>query len=335
MADAFDVDAATDDVGGDQNGNLAAAKSAHYSIARGLGKITMNGRNTLDHPAQTVRKPVGPPLGAGEDDALPWSVTLEQKKQQVEFPVGIDGNIELLDRVDRWLILGKIDLERLEHVTLREFSHIGVDRGRQQKRLARRGQLAKDPFDIRAEANVEHPIGLIEYDVHDIAEIQRSSLDMVEHTARRADHNVDTARQGADLTLDGLTAECPANDDVAAESQPLQLARNLLSQLAGGRQDDRLRPSSPGFEHLNDRNSKGSRFAGAGFGLSDDIESIERLGNECSLNGAGCNVADLLQGAEHRRAQPHGLEPHGGFLKNSSNQSTLQKLFVNESLTTS
>ena len=198
-----------------------------------------------------------------------------------------------------------------------------------QQRLARGGQLAENPLDIGAEADVQHPIGLIEHDVNDIAEIKRSPFDMVEHTAGCADHDVDPAGQGADLPLDRLAAERPAHDDITAQSQLLQLADDLLSQLAGRRQDDGLRPPSSGFEHLDEGNSESRRLARARLGLADDIESIERVGNEGRLNGAGCKVAGLLEGLEHGGAQAHGLEPRGGFLLNSSNQSILQKLFLN------
>ena len=109
------------------------------------------------------------------------------------------------------------------------------------------------------------------------------------------------------------------------ERQLLELANDLLGQLAGWRQDDGLRPAPPGFEHFDQGNSESRRLAGARLGLPDDIESVECTGYKGRLNGAGCKVADLLQGLEHGRAQAHGWEPVRGFLLNSSNQSILQK----------
>ena len=78
VADALDIDAAADDVGGDQHGDLPAAKPMHHTVAGGLGKIAMDGGNSADHPVQPISEPVGPALGAGEDDALPGPVALEQ-----------------------------------------------------------------------------------------------------------------------------------------------------------------------------------------------------------------------------------------------------------------
>ena len=97
------------------------------------------------------------------------------------------------------------------------------------------------------------------------------------------------------------------------ERQLLQLADDLLRQFAGRRQDHGLRPASSGFEHFDDGYSKRRGLAGARLGLADDIESIERLGYEGRLNGAGGKVADVLEGLEHARAQAHGREPDSGF----------------------
>ena len=124
----------------------------------------------------------------------------------------------------------------------------------------------------------------------------------------------------------GSPPNVPQTATSPPERQLLQLADNLLSQFAGRRQDNGLRPASSGFEHLDQGNSERRGLARARLGLADDIESIERLGNKGRLNGGGRQVADLLEGLEHGRAQAHGWEPDSGFLLlNSSNQSILQK----------
>ena len=141
--------------------------------------------------SQPLGQPVGPALGAGEDDALPGPVALEQEQQQVELPIRRHRDVELLDRVDRWLVVRQVDLDRLEHVALGQPAHIGVDRGREEHGLARGGQLAEDPLDVGPKPDVEHPVGLVEDDVDDVAEIERPPLDVVEHAAGRADDQVD------------------------------------------------------------------------------------------------------------------------------------------------
>jgi hypothetical protein len=110
---------------------------------------------------------------------------------------------------------------------------------------------------------------------------------MVEHAAGCADHDVDSPRQCTDLPFDRLATEGAADKDIATRGQFLELANDLLCQLAGWCQDNGLRPTSSGFEHLNQRDSKRRGLAGARLGLPDNIEAIERAGYEGRLNGAG------------------------------------------------
>ena len=55
------------------------------------------------------------------------------------------------------------------------------------------GHLAEDPFDVGTEPDVEHPVGLVEDDVEDVAQVERPALDVVEDAARGADDDVDPA----------------------------------------------------------------------------------------------------------------------------------------------
>ncbi len=138
----------------------------------------------FDNPVQPIGQPVGPAPRAREDDALPGPVALEQQEQQVKLLLGRDRDVVLLDGLDRDLVLRQVDLDRLGTCTDAPASDVGVDRGRQQHGLAWRGQLAEDPLDIGPEPDVEHAIRFVEHDVNDIAQIQCSALDVVEHAAR-------------------------------------------------------------------------------------------------------------------------------------------------------
>ena len=90
------------------------------------------------------------------------------------------------------------------------------------------GDLAEDAFDVGTEPDVEHPVGLVEDDVEDLAEVERLPLHVVEHAAGRADDDVDAAGQGPELALDRLAAVDPADGDVVADGKLLELADDLL-----------------------------------------------------------------------------------------------------------
>ena len=185
--------------------------------------------------------------------------------------------------------------------------------------------LAEDAFDVGTEPDVEHPVGLVEDDVENISHVERAPLDMVEHPAGRADHQVDPPAQGFELALDRLAAVDPANRHITCMGKLLQLTNDLLSQLARGGQNNALRAARPALQHLNQRNAKGRRLAGAGLGLPDDIQAIERLRDEVRLDRGGCGVTGMCQGLEHHRAQTHRMESRSGFLLGSSIQTILQK----------
>ena len=158
------------------------------------------------------------------------------------------------------------------------------------------GHLAEDALDVGPEPDVEHPVGLVEDDVEDVAEVERPPLDVVEHAAGRADDDVDAAVQGPELPLDRLAAVDAADGDVLAVGELLQLDDDLLDELAGRRQDDGLGAPAAGFEHLDQRDAEGGGLAGAGLGLADDVVAVEGLGDEGGLDGGGRACSGRVSG---------------------------------------
>ena len=63
------------------------------------------------------------------------------------------------------------------------------------------GDLAQDPLDLRREAVVGHPVGLVEDDDLDLAEVELVLLQQVDQPQRCGDDDVDTALQHVDLLM--------------------------------------------------------------------------------------------------------------------------------------
>ena len=61
-------------------------------------------------------------------------------------------------------ILGRPGLEmgRAARVRAGELAHLAVERGREEHRLPLLGQAPDEAVDLRLEAHVEHPVGLVE-----------------------------------------------------------------------------------------------------------------------------------------------------------------------------
>ena len=124
-----------------------------------------------------------------------------------------------------------------------------------QQRLPRLRAAAQDLLDVRPEADVQHPVGLVEDHEADAAEHQRAAADQVHHAAGRADDDLRPAAKVLDLLADRLAAEDAHHVDLAAGGQLDALVADLDGQLAGGHEHQRLRAGA-----LAERGSSRSRM---------------------------------------------------------------------------
>ena len=80
------------------------------------------------------------------------------------------------------------------------------------------GQQGEDAADVVDEAHVEHPVGLVEDEDLDLAEVERAAAGMVEQSAGRRDDDLDATEQVALLRRHGHAAvdDGRAQPDVAS-----------------------------------------------------------------------------------------------------------------------
>ena len=75
-----------------------------------------------------------------------------------------------------------------------------------QQRLPRRRAAPQDLLDVGPKADVEHPVGFVEDDELELAEIERAAGHVVEHAAGRADDDLRPFAELFDLLADRLAA---------------------------------------------------------------------------------------------------------------------------------
>ena len=75
-------------------------------------------------------------------------------------------------------------------VAVGELADLTVERRREEHGLPLLRDAAEDLLDLRAEAHVEHPVGLVEDEDADAGERDEPALDQVLETARRRDDDV-------------------------------------------------------------------------------------------------------------------------------------------------
>ena len=110
-----------------------------------------------------------------------------------------------------------LDPNRLIRVRAGELADGAVERGGEEHRLAVVGDAAQDLVDLRLEAHVEHPVGLVEDEDRDGVERDEAAVHQVLQPARRGDEHVGL------LGLRGLRREGDAAVD-GGDLEPARLA---------------------------------------------------------------------------------------------------------------
>ncbi len=151
--------------------------------------------------------------------------------------------------------------------------------GREQHRLPVRGRQPQDRLDVGKEAEVQHPVGLVEDENVDGGQVKLALPDQVKESARRADHDVDGGER-LDLRLIGAAAVQGHDVDVGVDRRGAHVVGYLDGQFPGRDDDEGARRRGLAAwrvdQVLQDRDRERERLAGAGSGLSDDVVLVER-----------------------------------------------------------
>ena len=204
----------------------------------------MDAGDVFEFFGQPVIHFVGAALRATENDRLSRLLAGHQPLEQIEFPLRIDREIKLVNRLDRDVLRRKIERFGIPHVPLGQPLDRRRHRGAQQQCLPRSGALAQNLFDVGPKADIEHPIGFIEDDEFQIAEIESPAAQMVDHSAGRADRDIDPLAKFFNLPAKRLAAV--ERDDVqsSAMGELHGFVAHLHGQLARRHQHERLRAGS-------------------------------------------------------------------------------------------
>ena len=295
--DVGDVDAARRHVGRNQHLELTLAEALENRLARRLRDVAVQ-RGAKLLAAAAVHGRAGAAaggvearlevrregLGVGEDDgAAGVRVGLDEGADDDGHVVDAGGHRGRLVRDERGrLARGRrrraVDEDRVARVLLRDAVDPRRHGGREEDRLAVAGRVGEDALDVLREANAEHLVSLVEHDVARRGQVEHAALDVVLEAAGGRNHDIDAARQRAHLTVVGRAAVHGAHREVGV--QALDLAGDLVSELAGGLQDEdgrrvRGRARVVGLHQgVDQRETEGERLARTGLGLADDVLAL-------------------------------------------------------------
>ena len=217
-------------------------------------------------------------------------LALEQLDEQVEFLLVVDREVELLDRLDGLGLGREVHHLGVAHVRAGQPFDRRGDRGAQQQRLPLLGAAAEDFFDVGPEADVEHPVGLVEHDDLEVAQIERAAADEVEHAAGRADDDLGPA---AAVCRSGRGSACRRRPARSRIRRPWASLSNSSRTCTASSRVGTSTSACGGdafaavLEPFEDRNGEGGRLAGAGAGLAQHVDAGQRAGNDAGLNRRG------------------------------------------------
>jgi hypothetical protein len=243
VAHALDVQATRGDVRGHEHWQLALLEVGEDAQPPLLVDVAGEGTSLPAVAAQPVLEPPRLLARVGEDEDAAAALALEQAEEQRELLVAPHVVEHLLGLLHRLLLGGDGDLGGVVHELPRQLHHPERQRGREQERLPalRPGQPAQDEAQVRDEAHVEHPVGLVDHQHFNAAGRPDVLLQVVDEAPRRAHEHVAALAERltllvvVDAAVDGEHAEA----GVRAEEPRVGL--DLHDQLPRGGDDQHAR----------------------------------------------------------------------------------------------
>ena len=175
---------------------------------------------------------VGPVLGAAEDDDGVVVDALEELQQQVGLLRVADLVEDVLDGLGGGTARTDLNRLRVPHCPLDERLNRRRDRGGEEHGLAFVGALLEDALHVGEEAHVQHPVGFVEHEVLNLAEVAVALLHVVEEPTGRGDDDIHAGLERVELLLITDAAVDDGDGQVGEPGVVAERGLDLRGQLA-------------------------------------------------------------------------------------------------------
>jgi len=188
---------------------------------------------------------------------------------------------------------------------------------REQQVLAAGGEQREDPADVADEAHVQHPVGLIQHENLDAAQVKCPLPDMIKQAARRGDQDIHTLPQRLSLRGDVDPAEDHRGGQRQVSAVNAHALLDLGGQFARRRQNQgahepaRRRRVCRRRQALQERQREGGRLAGARLRPRQHVAPLQDGWDGLGLNRRRRLVALVGEGAQEFGAQAERGERRG------------------------
>ena len=194
---------------------------------------------------------------------------------------------------------------RIDHVGFGKASNRRRQRGGQKQSLSVTRTLAKDPLDLRTEADVKHSVGFIENDAPDTAGAKRLALQVIMEASRCPNHDLNTVLELPQLTGDVLAAGENRDFRLDTPGQAGRFTTDLVGKFSRRYDHNRLRVATilKRVQLLQDGYREGGGLPRSRSGLPDHILPFHRQRNQLRLNGRRFLETCLFQRPTHHGRQ--------------------------------
>ena len=134
-------------------------------------------------------------LRAREDERVADFAALEQRQQQLGLELLRHRIHRLGDAGRRRRPALEIDRRRIVEHLLRQLRDRRRHRRAEEQRLALLRQMSQHAPDVGQKAHVEHPVGFVEHEKLEPAELRVRRAEVIEQPSGRADEDVDAAAE--------------------------------------------------------------------------------------------------------------------------------------------
>jgi hypothetical protein len=313
MRNAVDVDAASGNIGGDEDARLAIAEGGEHALALRLRLVAVERLCGDPRAAERTHQLVGAAFGAGKDDGAFHRLLPQYLGKHGGLAAAFDVDDTLAHPFGSGGDGRHRDLGRISQHVLREIGdRLGHGRGEQQG-LALRRQFRDDPADVVDEAHVEHAIGFIEHQDLDPVEPQRVALHEVDEAPGRRDQHVDAVHEVTHLLAHRHAADGERGVQAEVSAIGVEAVENLAGEFARRAEHEHaarfsLERGSIGGEPMQDRKGEGGGFSGSGLGDAYDIASFEDEWNCLGLDGGGGDVVFFDKSARNRFGKAESIK---------------------------
>ena len=157
---------------------------------------------------------------------------------------------------------------------------------------------AQDAAQLRQEAHVEHPVGLVDDDQPDAIEFHLPTLEVIDKAPRARDYYLGSA-QFVDLAVHRFTTDHDRGAKTGIACEQRELTADLSGQFPGGSKDHRVKPARAiAMQAIEQWKQKRRGLAAAGACARDQIAA-----RECYWNCIGLDRGWLMMSAVANRAQ--------------------------------